>query len=165
MKTTIIIISAIFAVCVNMLTSIPILEAPLLLQPVQAQELPIPKPTPKQATYVIDVTSYNPETSQTDASPCIGAAGTDLCEMSKRGERTIALSQNLVGRSMVKPFHYGDLIALEGPSDACSGIFHVQDTMNARFGITSSADGRADIFRMNRAENHGLCRGVKIRKL
>ena len=97
--------------------------------------------------YDIVVTSYNPEPGQTDASPCIGAVGVDLCDYKGKA---IALSRDLVGGEG-KPFSYGDKIALE--SNCASGEFTVLDTMNAR------VSRRADVFHMRRDLNFGKCNG------
>lgn len=74
--------------------------------------------------------------------------------MAKRGERPIALSQELVtwskyGRSGL--FNAGDrikVVSTDYPNDGrCNGIFVVSDTLNARY------TKRADIFFMNRKDN------------
>ena len=94
-------------------------------------------------------TSYNPVHGQTDSSPCVGASGQDQCSLAKKGERIIALSQDLVGRAEWKAFHYGDRVLLQGEIDdpRCNGEFTVLDTMNKRF------RNRGDIFMPNRADN------------
>lgn len=92
-------------------------------------------------------TSYNPEVRQTDSSPCIGANGTNVCEMAKRGIRTIALSQDMVGRAEWKEYHYGDRVELNSDNPQCNGIFQIEDTMNKRY------KNRGDIFCPTRACN------------
>lgn len=109
----------------------------------------------------IHFTSYNPERGQTDNSPCIGAAGTDLCRFVKDEEyrmeligtkeyiEPIALSQELVGRAEWKPFHYYDIVTMtsEDGDDRCNKKAVVLDTMNARF------RKRGDLFFNSRIHN------------
>jgi hypothetical protein len=104
----------------------------------------------------IFLTSYNPQKSQTDNSPCIGASGINQCNS---GERMIALSQDLVGRSKSKPYHYGEYVWLTGETSdqRCNGKFLVVDTMNKRYKL------RGDLFFMNRKQNTSCF--VKISKL
>lgn len=106
----------------------------------------------------ISVTPYNPEVGQTDASPCVGASGKDLCHLAKT-ERIAALSQDLVGRAAWKPFHYGDLVYITGRVAGCTGVFRVEDTMNARY------SNYGDIFLMDRADNFGTCVAATVQKL
>lgn len=106
----------------------------------------------------ISITAYNPEVGQTDASPCVGASGKDLCHLAKT-ERVAALSQDLVGRAAWKKFTYGDYVYLKGYIPACTGVFRVEDTMNARF------TNRGDIFLLNRADNFGRCEVATVQKL
>ena len=110
-------------------------------------------------TYTVSITSYNPVPEQTDSSPCIGASGQDLCVLAGRGEKIIALSQELVGRARHKPFKYGDYINVEHDNIWCKGVYKVMDTMNARFYL------RADIFHMNPEDNFGRCDGAEITKV
>ena len=72
---------------------------------------------------------------------------TDICQMNRDGIRTIALSQELVGRTQMKLFTYGDLVMLESDNPQCSGIWQVEDTMNARY------IKRGDLFQPTRATN------------
>lgn len=97
----------------------------------------------------IFLTSYNAEKSQTDNSPCIGASGINQCDLAKKGQRIIALSQDIVGRAGWKDFHYGDEILLRGETTdpRCNGKFIVLDTMNARY------TNRGDLFMLSRAQN------------
>ncbi len=106
----------------------------------------------------ISVTPYNPEVGQTDSSPCIGASGIDLCHLSKT-ERIAALSQDLVGRAAWKKFRYGDYVYIEGRVSGCTGVFRVEDTMNARY------TNYGDIFLMDRSENFGTCVVATVQKL
>lgn len=106
----------------------------------------------------ISVTPYNPEIGQTDSSPCVGASGIDLCHLSKT-ERIAALSQDLVGRAAWKPFHYGDYVYIEGRVAGCTGVFRVEDTMNARY------TNYGDIFLMDRTANFGTCVTASVQKL
>ncbi len=96
-------------------------------------------------------TSYNPVYAQTDGDPCKGASGKDQCKLSEKGERTIALSRDLVGRGTQKLFTYGDKVMLKGEIDdpRCNGEFTLLDTMAARF------RHRGDIFVMKRKDNIG----------
>jgi hypothetical protein len=105
-------------------------------------------PQVQAATVTVFFTSYNPTVGQCDDSPCIGAAGVDLCQLARDGGRSIALSQELVGRLPSKPFHYGDKVKLTSNGDwRCNGEFVVLDTMNARF------RKRGDLFFMDRHDN------------
>lgn len=106
----------------------------------------------------ISVTPYNPEVAQTDSSPCHGASGVNLCELSKT-ERIAALSQDLVGRASWKKFRYGDYVYIKGRVSGCTGVFRVEDTMNERF------TNYGDIFLMNRADNFGTCVASTVQKL
>jgi len=92
-------------------------------------------------------TSYNPVKGQTDNSPCIGANGTNVCDMAKQGIRTIALSQDLVGRAKWKKYHYGDKVYLLSDNPQCNGEFQIEDTMNKRY------TNRGDLFQLTRATN------------
>lgn len=92
-------------------------------------------------------TSYNPEVGQTDASPCIGANGTNICELAKQGVKTIALSQDLVGRAPYKRFKYGEQVTLISDNPQCNGVFQIEDTMNKRYNM------RGDLFQLTRATN------------
>jgi 3D (Asp-Asp-Asp) domain-containing protein len=106
----------------------------------------------------ITVTPYNPEVGQTDSSPCVGASGKDLCHLAKT-ERVAALSQDLVGRAPWKPFHYGDYVYIKGRVAGCTGVFRIEDTMNARH------KNYGDIFLMDRADNFGTCVASTVQKL
>lgn len=106
----------------------------------------------------ITVTPYNPEVGQTDSSPCIGASGKDLCHLAKT-ERVAALSQDLVGRASWKQFRYGDYVYIKGRVSGCTGVFRVEDTMNARF------TNYGDIFLLNRSDNFGTCVVATVQKL
>ena len=67
--------------------------------------------------------------------------------MHKDGIRTIALSQELVGRHGDKKFTYGDRVYLESEEPQCVGVWQVEDTMNKRF------RKRGDLFQPTRATN------------
>lgn len=113
-------------------------------------------------------TSYNPKVAQNDSTPCIGASE-NVCDMAKKGIRTIALSRDLI---YPRPSHkqadlnngycdggkckysYGDTVILEtkpgtpGHNDhRCNGEFILTDTMNKRF------KNRGDIFFMDKKDN------------
>lgn len=94
----------------------------------------------------VHVTSYNPVKAQTDGSPCIGAAGVDLCKWTLEG-RPIALSQDLVGRVPWKPFTYNETIFMESDVAQCNGYFVVLDTMNKKW------KNKADIFNLLAKDN------------
>ena len=64
------------------------------------------------------VTAYNSVEWQTDATPCIGAEGTDICEIYKLGE-------NICAANFVP---LGTKIEVEG-----FGICTVRDRMNSRY--------------------------------
>lgn len=105
----------------------------------------------------IKITSYNPERGQTDSTPCkAGGTGYDICEISKRGLRPIALSQEMAAWSTVANkqgphFNPGDVITLKStdqPQDPrCNGEFIVADAMNIRYRKS------ADLFMPTRASN------------
>ena len=112
-------------------------------------------------------TSYNAEVGQTDSTPCI-AGGTvkNICQASKEGIRTIALSQEFLswsrysGKGGVATFKPGDkvmLVSKDFPDDwRCNGEFEVWDALNARFvGGDKKKDmkRRGDIFMLNRKDN------------
>ena len=88
-------------------------------------------------------TSYNPVTWQTDASPCIGANGTNVCEMYASGIRPIALSQDM----MRVEYKYGERVRLYSDNPQCAGIFQIEDTLHERFTY------RGDLFQPTRATN------------
>ncbi len=100
----------------------------------------------------VNVTSYNPVSGQTDDSPCAGAGG-DVCASFARGEKPIALSQDLIKTLGGGPFKMGDSVEMQGGN--CTGTFTVLDTMNQRF------DHRADIFSPKQSKNVG-CEGVLL---
>lgn len=79
---------------------------------------------------VVFVTHYHAVEAQTDASPCIGAGLTNVCELSKT-ENILALSQDLVGRADWKKFTYGEYVVMEHDYEQCNGVFRVEDTMRA----------------------------------
>ena len=110
--------------------------------------LPAP-PHAHARNFPVYFTSYNPEKEQCDSDPCVGAGLVDLCQRAREGGRTIALSQDLVGRAPWKPFHYHDVVRLTSDVPQCNGEFMVEDTMNARY------NNRGDIFFMDRKDNVG----------
>jgi len=111
----------------------------------------ITKPIEKTSGIKVFFTSYNPERGQTDASPCTGASGQNQCELAKKGIRTIALDQGLVGRAKWKQFNYGDRVFLKSElnDERCNGEFVVLDTMNKRY----TGKKRGDLFQLTRATN------------
>jgi len=74
------------------------------------------RPPVKQMT--VPVTAYNSVPGQTDATPCIGAAGTDICKYLAAGSNTCAA--NFVP--------LGTVLKVEG-----LGTCVVRDRMNARY--------------------------------
>lgn len=105
--------------------------------------------TPQRKEEKIEVfaTSYNPEVGQTDNSPCVGAHGTNVCELARRGVNVLAVSQDLVGHNGSKLFTYGEIVRVESEEPGCNGIYQIEDTMNKRFKM------RADIFKLDRKDN------------
>lgn len=112
---------------------------------------------PSQGAIFISLTSFNPLFSQTDHDPCVGASLRNLCTAANEGDNVMAISRDLLWRNG-GPFKWHDKVELISDTPACSGVFSVEDTMHARF------SKRGDIFRMNAKENHGLCKGVEMRK-
>jgi hypothetical protein len=118
----------------------------------------------------IKFTSYNPVAGQTDSSPCIGAAGVDLCKFVEDEQyrleligtteyiEPIALSQDLVGRLGNKRFTYMDIVVMESEDgDArCNKKAVVLDTMNSRF------TKRGDLFFLGRATNTSCTASVAL---
>lgn len=100
-------------------------------------------------------TAYNAEEGQTDSTPCIaGGTGYNVCEMYKKGQRVIALSQEMIQWSQIGKrgnFKKGDRVILKSttiPNDwRCNGEFIVGDAMNIRW------RNRGDIFMLDRADN------------
>lgn len=106
---------------------------------------------------VVFVTHYHAVEEETDASPCIGAGLTNVCDIANH-ENVIALSQDLVGRASWKKFTYGDYVVMEHSSKDCSGVFRVEDTMNPRY------TNRADILN-TKDYLPGNCAKATIRKV
>lgn len=104
---------------------------------------------------VVFVTSFNPQTSQTDGDPYVGAAGTKM----KEGD--IALSRDLLypnsnlntGYNKGSPVKYGDKVRLHSLIPQCNGEFTVTDTMNKRF------KNRGDLFYFDKKKNTS-CWGI-----
>jgi hypothetical protein len=110
-----------------------------------------PPPVPPR-TLTVTTTSYNPEPGQTDHAPCIGASGRDLCLAAREGDRTIALSRDLLAYyGLGGRYRWHDKVRLRSAAPGCNGVFSVEDTMNVRF------SRRADIFSADRAQNVGRC--------
>lgn len=112
----------------------------------------------RSRTYKVFLTSYNPLPEQTDATPCSGASGRDLCQAAKEGDRTIAVSQDLLWWNG-GPFRYHDKIKVTSDIPQCNGIFSLEDTMNARF------TNMGDLFFLTRAENtscHAVIQKVSL---
>ena len=92
-------------------------------------------------------TSYNAEIRQTDGSPCTGASGRDLCQAAREGDRTIAVSRDLLWFNG-GPFRWHDKVKLASDVPQCDGlVLSVEDTMAARF------MNRADLFYLAREDN------------
>lgn len=103
------------------------------------------------------VTSYNPEEGQTDDAPCTGASNRDLCLAAREGDRTIALSRDLIAYyGLGGTYRWHDKVVLTSPTPGCNGVFSVEDTMHERFSL------RGDIFSMDRKNNVGLCKTVTL---
>lgn len=103
-----------------------------------------PKSTENLIQYKVKVTSFNSEVGQTDASPCIGAAGTNICELAKKGVKIIAVSQD-----MRKQFPMKSKILLESDNPSIHGCYEVHDVMNKRF------TKRVDLYFLDRKDNQG----------
>ena len=74
------------------------------------------------AAHTVTATGYTSTRSQTDATPCIGATGLNLCRLHARGVRIVAVSRDLLRR-----YPYGSHILLHGRR------YLVADTMHARW--------------------------------
>lgn len=105
---------------------------------------------------VIFVTSFNPESRQTDGDPRTGAAGVPM----KEGQ--MALSRDLLypndpkldtGYNPGSPIKYFDKVKITSLIPQCNGVFEVTDTMNRRL------KNRGDLFFENRSKNTS-CWGV-----
>lgn len=95
----------------------------------------------------VTITSYNPHVAQTDNTPEVGASGRNLVIAAKEGDRTIALSRDLLwyyGKGKIK---WHDKVKLVSDNPQCNGLFSVEDTMNKRF------SNRADMFFLSRKDN------------
>lgn len=102
--------------------------------------------------FKVQVTSYNPEVAQNDASPCIAAGGHDICKLAKQGEKIIAVSRDLRKHFLTKQgqyFKYPAQVYVESPNPSIQGCYWVYDTMNARW------RNRIDLFFMSRKDNQG----------
>jgi 3D (Asp-Asp-Asp) domain-containing protein len=95
---------------------------------------------------LVFATSYNPVASQTSGSPCTGASGRDLCVAAREGDRTIAVSRDLLLRNG-GPLRWYDKVRLESDNPSCAGIYSVEDTMSPRF------RSRVDLFFLTRTQN------------
>lgn len=111
-----------------------------------------------RATSLKRITSYNAQRHQTDASPCKGALGIDLCHYGQKVQ-IIALSQDLVNKNGTGLFKYGEWVQTTHPNPACNLSGVVLDVMNPRF-VRS-----VDYFRLDRSQNHGLCTGGIIESI
>jgi hypothetical protein len=92
------------------------------------------------------VTAYNAEPGQTDDEPCTGASGRNLCVAAKEGDRTIALSRDLLWYRG-GPFRWHYKVRLVSGIPQCNGVYSVEDTLNKRF------RQRADLFFLDRKDN------------
>ena len=98
-------------------------ETDLRVQALQNAFIPngnLPKAELADPTYfkTMSVTAYNSVPWQTDATPCIGAEGTDICEIYKSGE-------NICAANFIP---LGTVIEVDG-----LGTCTVRDRMNARY--------------------------------
>ena len=115
---------------------------------------------PEGEVYLKRITSYNPVVEQNDASPCIGATSVDICHYRRKGIPIVALSQDLVNKQDTGYVNFGDWVQISHPTvEACNYSGVVLDVMNERY------VNAADILRMDKSENHGLCTNGSITKL
>ena len=91
-------------------------------------------------------TSYNPTVAQNDSSPCVGASGRNLCTAAKEGDRTIALSRDLLWYRG-GPYRWHDKVKLTSDVPQCNGVYSVEDSMHWRW------KRRADLFFLTRNLN------------
>lgn len=67
--------------------------------------------------------------SQNDWAPCIGASWKDLCELEKKGIRTMAITSDIRKLMGIK---FWDTVTLVG-DPGCAGTYQVHDEMNKRY--------------------------------
>ncbi|PIR41961.1 MAG: hypothetical protein COV30_01090 [Candidatus Yanofskybacteria bacterium CG10_big_fil_rev_8_21_14_0_10_37_15] len=99
----------------------------------------------------VTVTAYSSTPWQTDDTPCITSTGFDVCNKTKN---VIAVS-----RDLVRSLGYHKQVLL--PDLFGSTVFHIEDTMNARF--TNRIDVHFDST--NEAKEFGLKRNVELQVL
>ena len=102
--------------------------------------------TASAAGVEVFTTSYNPARAQTDFTPCVGGSGRDLCQAAREGDRTIALSRDLLW-FRGGPYRWHDKVRLTSDIPQCNGVYSVEDTMAKRW------SKRADIFFLKRNSN------------
>ncbi len=120
-----------FALCVTSLPSVVLADSFGAVDPLISLEikkmtnsvlpfgvLPISEDRGFIYVYNVPVTAYNSVSWQTDSTPCIGAAGTDICEALEQGSNTCAA--NFVP--------LGTVLQVDG-----LGVCVVRDRMNARY--------------------------------
>lgn len=95
--------------------------------------------SPAKSGTIREVSAYNSLEAQTDATPCIGADGTDLCKRYQAGECIVASNA----------YKLGSKIDLQG-----FGICTVADRMNKRF------QNRIDVF-MDKDHERAVSFGVQ----
>lgn len=103
-------------------------------------------PGDAEAATQIFAASYNPQAKQTDDSPCVGGSGRDLCKAAREGDRTIALSRDLLWYRG-GPYRWHDKVRLTSEIPQCNGVYSVEDTMHRRW------TARADLFFLSRDKN------------
>lgn len=91
-------------------------DVPVAQAAAEEQETTIDAPEAPKYPYKAKLTAYNSVPEQTDDSPCIAAAGTNICEF-----EGCVVAQNGV--------KFGTKVEIEG-----IGVCHVLDRKNARYG-------------------------------
>jgi len=102
--------------------------------------------TASAAGVEVFTTSYNPVRAQTDFTPCVGGSGRDLCQAAREGDRTIALSRDLLW-FRGGPYRWHDKVRLTSDIPQCNGVYSVEDSMHWRW------SNRADLFFLKRSSN------------
>ena len=92
-------------------------------EPVKTLEVKKDKKVAAKKTLVVMATAYSSTPDQTDDTPCITATGYDICNKTKN---VIAVS-----RDLVRSLGYGTQVRF--PEVFGDQVFHIEDTMNARF--------------------------------
>ena len=81
----------------------------------------------KQNPFIVTVTTYTVNESETDSSPTITASGFEVSRTNPKKHRVIAVS-----RDLKKKLRFGDKVRVTGIGKL-SGVYVVRDLMNSRW--------------------------------